>query len=211
MKLIIKILVIFLILTVGTVLIYYFFGDQADLFLSREKCIAWFSGQKRFAWMAGILLLVSDIVLPIPATGVMAAIGNVYGVWNGTVINSVGSAIAGITGYLVARFIGRQGIRYIATEPELERFKNFFDDWGGYAVIISRIMPVMPEVITILAGFSKMKFSRFLAALFAGTVPVSFFFSLVGANSVFDTGTGIIIAILIPVMIWPVFLKMSKV
>ncbi len=161
--------------------------------------------------MIGILFLVSDIVTPVPATGIMAALGAVYGVVPGAIFSVIGSAGAGLIGYGAARALGVRGSRWIADEKEIEKFKVFFDRWGGYAVILSRAMPILPEVISILAGLSRMKFSRFFSALLAGTIPTSFLFAWMGSYPGFPYGTGIVLALLVPVLLWPLFIKMARI
>ncbi len=211
MKLILKILAVFFIFVVLFAVSYLLFGEQIELFFSKEKCIQWFSAAKPYAWIGGILLLISDILLPVPATVIMAAAGAVYGLWPGVLISFTGSMLAGLTGYVTALFFGKKGSRYIASETEINRFKSYFDSYGGYAVILSRGVPVMPEAITILAGLSGMKFSRFSAALIAGTLPVSFFFTWLGTNEVGVFGGGLILATLIPALLWPFFIKFLKI
>jgi uncharacterized membrane protein YdjX (TVP38/TMEM64 family) len=72
-------------------------------------------------------------------------------------------------------------------------------------------MPVIPEVTTILAGLSGMNFRRFLLALIAGSLPVSFLFSWMGSYSGFTPGIGIFLAVLIPAVLWPFFIKLISV
>ncbi|MFH2091673.1 MAG: VTT domain-containing protein [Pseudomonadota bacterium] len=155
--------------------------------------------------------MISDILLPIPATGIMAALGTVYGLWFGTLISVTGSVGAGLIGYGMARILGRNASRWIASEQEIQKFKDVFDRWGGYAIMASRAMPVMPEVMTILAGLGKMKFSRFIIALVAGSFPVAFFFSWMGACSGLPPGMGVMVAVLLPVLFWPILAKMNKI
>jgi uncharacterized membrane protein YdjX (TVP38/TMEM64 family) len=157
----------------------------------------------------GIGLLIGDILLPIPATGIMAALGSVYGFLFGALVSIVGSAGAGIVGYLLARMLGKKVTRFLASDEELERFQTFFDKWGGVGIIISRIMPILPEVMAILAGLAKMNWTRFLAALFLGTVPTCFLFSYLGHASRAEPAYGVIVAVLIPLVIWPLFLKFA--
>lgn len=211
MSFIFKIILFFLLLTFAFVIVYEICGQSLEFFFSQEKCIEWFSRIKPFAWIIGIVLLIFDILLPIPATGIMAALGAVYGPWVGGAAGAVGSVCAGLIGYLIARFLGLKAGTRIASSEELERFQSFFDEWGAYAVILSRIMPIIPEVTTILAGLSGMNFRRFLPALMAGSLPVSFLFSWVGSYSGFSPGTGIVLAVLVPAFLWPFFVKFTKV
>jgi uncharacterized membrane protein YdjX (TVP38/TMEM64 family) len=211
MKVFIKLLIAIIFLALFFAVIFYLFENQMESIFSREKCIEWFIRIKPIAWIIGILLLVSDIVAPVPATGIMAALGAVYGLGLGTLFSVMGSAGAGLIGYGAARAFGIRGSRWIADEKEIQRFKAFFDQWGAYAVILSRATPILPEVISILAGLSRMNFSRFLSALLAGTIPTSFLFAWMGSDPGLPYGTGIVMAVIVPVLLWPFFIKMVKI
>ena len=211
MKLIFKISALFIIIALFFAVSFYLFGGQAEIIFSQEQCIKWFSEQKQIAWIFGILLLVSDILLPVPATGIMAALGAVYDLWPGVLMSMAGSTLAGLAGYGTARFLSKRMTRIIATEDEILRFKLFFDSYGGYAIIISRIMPLMPEVITILAGLSGMKFIRFFTALIAGTFPVSILFTWMGTTESLGHSAGILLAVALPAILWPFFIKFTHI
>lgn len=207
MRLLLKVFAIVLALAVLFMAGFELWGEQLERVFNQEACTRWFAQSKPYAWALGIGLLIADIVLPIPATGVMAALGSVYGIFGGAFIGVLGSAGAGVIGYIIARFLGKRATRFIASEEEIERFQAFFDKWGGTAIIISRIMPILPEVMAILAGFAKMNLRRFLAALLFGTVPTCFLFAYLGHASRSQPAYGMILAVLIPLVIWPLFLK----
>lgn len=207
MKLILKVLVVFLALALVFAVSFYFFGEQVETVFSQERCIRWFTTHKGTAWGWGILLLVSDILLPVPATGIMAALGAVYGLVPGSCISFAGSMLAGLAGYGAARLPGKKAVRYLASDPERERFKAFFDRYGGYAVILSRTVPILPETISILAGLSRMKFFRFLAALAAGTLPVSVLFTWMGTGQSIEQPAGVFLAVVLPALAWPLFIR----
>lgn len=211
MKGISRFIAIFIVLASFFILIYELAGNNFETLFNQEKCIQWFSQIKPWAWAVGILLLLSDIVTPVPATGIMAALGAVYGPLAGTLFSVIGSAGAGLIGYGIARGLGVRGSRWIADEKEIQKFKLFFDEWGGYAVILSRATPILPEVIAILAGLSKMKFSRFLSALLAGTVPTAFLFTWMGSYPGFPAGLGIVLALIVPAVLWPFFIRLIKI
>lgn len=211
MKPLLKILIIFFLIALLLAVIFFVFGNQVESFFSQDRCVNWFSTHKHIAWGGSILLLLSDIILPVPASGIMAATGTVYGLWVGALTNFFGSVCAGLVGYGAARLPGQRFARCIATDDELNRFKVFFDQWGAYAVIISRALPIMPEAVSILAGISKMSFTKFFLSLSAGTLPVSVLFSWMGAYSSFSHSFGIAAAVLIPALIWPVFIKIVKI
>lgn len=208
MKLFYKILLIAFLLALLFAVIFAIWGDTFERIFSQEASIKWFMEIKPYAWIVGICLLITDLVLPVPATGIMAALGNVYGLAAGCAISVVGSAGAGFSGYLAGKYLGRKKIGMLASEEELNRFQELFNSWGGGAIIVSRILPIMPEVTTVLAGLSGMNMKRFTVSLLLGTVPVCFLFSLMGHHTSGEApGTGIFLAVVIPLLLWPIFIN----
>ena len=209
MKLFFKVFALFAVFAALFMLGFELWGEPLERLFNQQECSRWFAEIRPYAWAIGIGLLVADLFLPIPATGIMAALGSVYGLLAGALISIVGSAGAGITGYVLARLVGIRVTRFMVSEQEIKRFNALFNAWGGFGIIISRIMPILPEVMTILAGFAKMTFGRFLAALLMGTIPTCFLFSYLGHVSRNDPGYGVIVAVIIPLVIWPLFLKFA--
>jgi uncharacterized membrane protein YdjX (TVP38/TMEM64 family) len=207
MKLFTRIFLIILLLTAVFLLMFVLFGADFELLFSQEACRQWFATMTSWGWLVGIALLATDLVLPVPATGIMAALGAVYGFWTGFLCSIIGSAGAGIAGYAIARFAGRGALRRLASEDELHRFQQVFDQWGGLAIIGSRILPILPEVMTILAGLARMGWGRFLFSLLLGTAPTCMLFVWIGVTSRSVPGYGMALAVLLPLLIWPLFLK----
>jgi len=185
-------------------------GERFEGLFSQARCVQWFSRIRPVAWLVAIALLMADLLLPIPATGIMAALGAIYGVWLGAAVGAAGSAMAALTGYWLARLAGRRGIRRIASDEEIERFRAFFDGWGGAGVIISRAMPILPEMLSVLAGLAQMSFRRFLPALLLGTIPTAILFAYIGHAAAEKPTYGVALAIVIPLLIWPVFLRFIR-
>ena len=210
MKLLAKLLLIAVALAIVFAAGFALCGQWFQRLLSPENTAQWFSHMKPVAWIVAIALLVSDLLLPIPATGVMAALGAVYGVALGAAVAATGSVLSAVAGYGLARLIGLKAGRFIADPKELERFRAFFDRWGGAAIIVSRILPVLPEVMSVLAGLARMTFPRFLAAVLLGTIPTCVLFAWIGAASARQPGSGILLAVLIPVLLWPLFLRLIR-
>ncbi len=206
MKLLGMVLLIAVALAVAFGAAFVLIGDWFETVFSQEECVEWFSRTRPVAWLAAVGLLVSDLLLPVPATGVMAALGAVYGVWLGAAVGAAGSLSAGLLGYSLARLVGTRGVRRIASDEEIERFRWLFDRWGGAAIIVSRVLPILPEVMAVLAGLAPMTFRRFLLALLLGTIPTAFLFAWIGAASAERPWYGVLAAVLIPLLLWPLFL-----
>ena len=210
MRLILKVLAIALLLAIVFAAAFALWGDWFETVFSQERCVEWFQSVRGVAWLVAIALLIADLLLPIPATGVMTALGVVYGTWLGAAVGATGSALAALLGYGLARLGGQAGSRWIADEEEVRRFRAFFDRWGGAGIIVSRMLPILPEVMSILAGLAPMRFGRFLAALLLGTIPAAILFAWLGSASAKAPWYGTIAAVLLPLVLWPILLLIVR-
>jgi len=188
---------------------YVLWHEQMDAYFASEAYRRWLLTVKPYAWMVAMALIVGDLVLPIPTSPIMATLGVLYGTWLGGLIGATGSVLAGITAYGVARLFGRRGIERLASEEELAEFREFFDSWGTAGIIASRALPVVPEVMTLLAGAAHMHFGRFVAALVIGSVPVGFFMAWVG-EAAGQSSRLLLVLTLVPAGLWVVYLLLMR-
>ncbi len=192
-------------------LTFALWGDAMETMFARDAFAAHMASARSLGWLAGLGLLVADLVLPVPATGVMSALGTVYGFWAGWLIGATGSALAGVVGYAAVRIGGDRIAARLAGPEEMRDFRSLFDRWGGLAIIASRALPILPEVMAVLAGLAGMRFRLFLAAMLAGTIPVSGLYawwgSYAGATA---PGTSFLIAVIVPVIAWALLLPVLR-
>ncbi len=211
MKLPGKILLVAVALAGLSMLTFVWWGDTLEAMFGRVASAETMAGMKSTGWLLGIGLLVVDIVLPVPATGVMSALGTVYGFWLGWLFGASGSVLSGLVAYGAVRAGGDRVATRFAKAGEMAEFRALFDRWGGLAIVGSRMMPILPEVMTVLAGLARMRFRTFLAALMLGTVPVSALFawwgSYVGTSA---PGASLAVAVAAPVGLWVVFLAVFR-
>jgi uncharacterized membrane protein YdjX (TVP38/TMEM64 family) len=184
---------------------YFVWGDRLDAYFASPEYQRWLVSVKPYAWLMGIALLIGDLVLPIPTPPVMATLGTLYGSLVGGLIASAGSVLAGLTAYGLARGFGSRGIRLLADDDELARFRAFFDSWGTAGIIASRALPVVPEIMTLLAGAARMHFGRFLLALVIGSLPVGLLLAWAGAQAG-SSSELLLVLTLIPAGLWCVYL-----
>ncbi|WP_406699061.1 VTT domain-containing protein [Singulisphaera sp. Ch08] len=199
-------LIILIVALVALILTPYFlWHDRMDAYFASESYQQWLISAKPYAWLIAIALIIGDLVLPIPTSPIMASLGVMYGTLLGGLIGAIGSVLAGITAYGVARLLGRRGIELLASEKELAEFRDFFDSWGTAGIIASRAFPVVPEVMTLLAGTAHMHFGRFVLALVVGSVPVGFLMAWVG-EAAGQSSTLLLVMTLLPAGLWVVYL-----
>ncbi len=198
-----RLLLIFIILALLVIVPFLIWGDDIARSMSFENTVEWLRSSGSWAWAAGIGLLLVDLFLPILGTVVMSALGLVYGWFLGGVIAAAGSVGAGMLAYGLARKLGRRAAILLTGEEGLDEGDRLFQgEMGGWLVALSRWMPVLPEVVACLAGISKMPFSRFFAALCAGSVPMGFVFAWIGHTGQESPALALALSAGLPPVIW---------
>ena len=198
LRLVLLVLVL-LILVVGPFVIW---AEDIETIFADQGVAGWMRGYGGWAWLVGIGLIASDIVLPVPATAVMSGIGIIYGPLTGGVICAAGSMLAGILGYGLCRMIGPERAQRIAGEDGFAQARALFARSGGWTVAGSRWLPVLPEMVSFLAGLTGMSARRYLAALACGSVPLGFVFATAGHIGADNPIATMLLSALAPLALW---------
>ena len=154
------------------------------------------------AWAWGMGLLVGDVVLPIPGTVVMSALGWIYGPLVGGFLAALGSTLAGAIACGLCRVSGERGARWIRGEKDRGRGHRMFERAGGWIVCLSRALPLLPEAVACTAGLVRMPFKKFLIALICGSFPMGFVFAWVGATGRESPSLAFGLSLGLPVLLW---------
>lgn len=195
--------VLLFIALVAIVLIPFFiWGDTLMAFFSAEGSIAWLNTYGQWAWAIGILLLVADLFLPLPATLIMSALGYIYGPLVGGLISAVGSFISGSLGYWLCRMLGENTAIKVLGQAEYDRGKKIATSIGGWVVALSRWLPVFPEVVACMAGLTRMPVNYFYLALACGSLPLGFIYAFIGSSGIAHPVLALCISAGLPPLIW---------
>lgn len=182
-------------------------GDRFDAALDGGQAVTWLRGLDHLAAPVGVGLIVADLFLPIPATGVMGALGIIHGVVLGGLLSALGSTLAGLVAYGLARALGERAAVFMVGRKDLDRATAFFERGGGFAIAVSRPLPLLPEVIACLAGLAGMKTKRFVIALSCGSVPTGFVYAAIGAAGFERPVLTLLICVFLPILLWPLARK----
>ena len=197
-----RLYIIIALLLVTIIVPFMIWGEQFEAALSLEGARAWMERYGSWAWLAGIVLLCADIVLPIPSTVVMSALGLIYGWFWGGLAAAGGSLLAGAVAYVACRFAGHRAALWIAGQQGLAKGEALFEKHGGWLVAVSRWMPVLPEAIACLAGLVRMPWKRFVIAMICGSLPMGFAFAAIGQLGSSSPTLAITLSALVPVGLW---------
>jgi uncharacterized membrane protein YdjX (TVP38/TMEM64 family) len=186
------------------------FGESLEAAWNVGTLTEHFEQAKTWAWLLGILLLLADLLLPIPGTIVMSALGAVYGFWIGGLLSAIGSMLAGMLGYGVGRFFDEKFAKRWLGEKDFEKGKTLFDRSGALVVAMSRALPILPEVLACMAGLLRMPFGTFVIALACGSVPMGFLFAWIGMVGREQPAWGLAFSLGVPAVLWSVAAVMRK-
>jgi uncharacterized membrane protein YdjX (TVP38/TMEM64 family) len=164
-----------------------------------------------WAWALGIALIWVDLVLPIPQTAVIAALGIIYGTLLGTLLGSLGLITGGLLGYVLMLTAARRYMQRFVGPQSLHKMERLFDQGGAWAIVLSRSLPYsVPEVMVFLAGLAGMPTGKFIAALTVGSVPTAFVFAAIGAGWSNQPIVALVVSYVLPIFLLPIALYLMR-
>ncbi len=101
----------------------------------------------------GVGLLVADVVLPVPSSGVMIAQGAAFGFLYGSLLSLAGGTGATLVGYYLGRRSRGLVNRLVPVEQQV-RGADLLERHGMWAIVVTRPVPMLAETVAILAGTS---------------------------------------------------------
>lgn len=139
---------------------------------------------------AVILLLLVDLLIAVPTMATILIAGFVLGPVVGGASAAAGLLSLGCTGYLLGRHFGRPVLsRLFKDEARLTEIETAFGKNDMLTLFVCQALPILPELSCILAGISRMKFSRFLLGYCVGVVPFAFIVAYAGSISTLSDPT----------------------
>jgi uncharacterized membrane protein YdjX (TVP38/TMEM64 family) len=132
-------------------------------------------------------LLFADLFVAVPTLTVTVLSGYFLGHLPGALFAAGGLYAAGICGYWVSRRFGDRILRKLLRTPaERDEAVASFERNGFLMIVLSRAVPILPEVTACLAGITGMAFFRFLVAWTLSVVPYVTLAAYAGSISSID-------------------------
>jgi len=164
-----------------------------------------------WAWALGIVLLWADLVLPIPQTAVIAALGIIYGTLLGGLLGSIGLITGGLIGYGLMLTAARRLAQRFVGPRSLNKMENLFARGGARAIVLTRSLPYsVPEAMVFLAGLAGMPIGKFAGALTIGSVPTAFAFAAIGAGWADQPILALTVSYVLPIVLLPIALYLMR-
>jgi len=164
-----------------------------------------------WAWAVGIALIWADLVLPVPQTAVIAALGIIYGTLLGGLLGSLGLITGGLLGYVLMLTSARRFVYRFVGPRSLQKMERLFDRGGVWAIVLTRSLPYsVPEAMAFLAGLAGMPMGKFTAALTIGSVPTAFVFAAIGAGWADQPIMALAASYVLPILLLPIALYLMR-
>ncbi|MEM4312034.1 MAG: DedA family protein [Nitrososphaerales archaeon] len=134
-------------------------------------------------------MVLESSIVPIPSELVLIAAGAAgIDLLSIVIYGSLGSTIGSLFGWLIGFYGGnpivkRFGKYVFIHEEDITRAENWFNKWGGLAIIISRLIPIIPyKVFSLTSGILGYDLKKFLIFTFIGTIPRTFLLGWTGSQ-----------------------------
>jgi membrane protein DedA with SNARE-associated domain len=131
-----------------------------------------------------LLMAIESACVPLPSELIMPAAGYLvstgrFDLYLAATAGAIGCNLGSIVGYEVGKRGGRPAAerwgRYLLIGPgELDAADRFFARFGGVAVLIGRLLPVIRSFIAFPAGVARMRLVPFHVYTFIGSWPWCF-------------------------------------
>lgn len=181
------------VIAVGTLL--YFLAPSFNLAINNAASILATADIKRmriFIRSFGIwapiasmgIMIFQSLASPLPAFVVTFANAWVFGWKAGAFYSWTGAMLGAGICWAIGRSFGRPVVeKLVGGSSILDRTDSFFKDHGTHAILIARLLPVMPfDVVSYAAGLTTVTFWSFFWATGLGQLPATVLYSWWGEN-----------------------------
>jgi len=153
------------------------FGDRLEAGVER-----WFDESLSKPATAGIVILVlsSDVLLPVPSSFVSTLAGSRLGLWAGAATVWLGMTAGAVGGFALARWFGRPLAERFAKADDLARMQALSDRAGPSVLVITRALPVLAEASVLLLGAMRLPWRRFLPAVVLSNLGLALAYAALG-------------------------------
>ena len=132
-------------------------------------------------------MFLESSIVPIPSEVIIIGAGAMgVSALSILVFGSLGATGGSIVGYALGRYAAMPVIlkygRFILIKPHhIAKAEAFARRYGGYSVLIGRILPIVPfKVFSIASGITKIPFPVFITCTLIGVIPRIFLLTVFG-------------------------------
>jgi uncharacterized membrane protein YdjX (TVP38/TMEM64 family) len=156
---------------------FLLFGDRLE-----RWSVGMMHAEGAIAALVGIVLLVADVLLPIPSSFVLTALGTTLGGIGGTLVATLGMSMGCGLAYGLGHALGPARAERLLARDEQARLADLFARHGMLALAACRAVPVLAEASVLAAGILRLPVRRVLPATALANLGVGGCYAALGAT-----------------------------
>lgn len=192
---------------------FVLFGDQSEAWFQRTIIDNSSLASNTLITMSAVVVaLVVDILLPVPATGVLAFSGAALGLLTSTLTGWLALNLASAIGRWLGLRFGLPLARKLCSEETLAANQSWLDRFGPWMLAGTRGLPVLAEATILLAGVYRMADRKFWPPVLAANLIVAAVYSALGhyASEHDRLGLALLASVLLPMILLALWLMFSN-
>jgi len=127
-----------------------------------------------------VVLLSTDIFLPIPSSVISTMSGWRLGWLTGTLVTWIGMTLGALAGYYLAWCFGSRFSKWFCRSDDLEAMQGLMSRFGPSVLIIGRAIPVFAEASVLMAGIHQLTWRRFFLPIVFSNFVIAVIYSSLG-------------------------------
>ncbi|MEP6592490.1 MAG: VTT domain-containing protein [Acidobacteriota bacterium] len=150
-----------------------------------EQLATWLAEGHASGWATAAAigaLLALDVFLPVPSSIVSTGAGVLLGFWKGTLVIWIGMNAGCAIGYLFGAYAAAPARRLVGSDG-LARAGKVMEQYGLWAMVVCRPIPVLAESSVVFAGLVKSPLAPFLWLTTLADLGIALAYAAVGAFS----------------------------
>ena len=183
---------------------FVMFGERMDAWLQawREDPPGW-----PMVGAVVVLLLATDVFLPIPSSLVSTLAGSQLGAAGGAAASWIGMSLGAVLGFALARRFGPLLVSWMTRPDDQRRTTALIERFGPLLLVLGRGVPVLAEATVLLFGMHGLAWRRFLPPVLLANLGLALAYSLFGelAERYHSLPLALAVAIALPVLMVAAF------
>ena len=169
---------------------------------------------EQFGWWGPIVIIATMLaqmfLIIIPSVALMVVSILAYGpIWGGILV-LIAVFVASSVAYIIGNYFGSAIIVKLIGEKSSEKTTQFIENYGFWAVVITRINPFLSnDAISFVGGILKMNYGKFIAGTLLGITPLTVLIAIMGENTD-SLKTGLFWGSLVSLVIFGLYIYWDK-
>lgn len=130
------------------------------------------------------VMIIQTIIAPIPSEALIMFAGVIgISLFNIVIFGGLGLIIGSVIAFYIARLGGKPIVIKMIGEKWLNRVDRWVEKNGTAAIFFTRLIPIIPfDLISYMAGITKLQFKYYLIATVFGAFPRSLILAVIGIS-----------------------------